>query len=264
MQKINMTGWIMKEHGIPDSRLIVLKEVESHITKGGNRIVQYLCQCECGNQVIVRGCNLRNGNTKSCGCIAREKIIQRNIETGRQISIGDRFGKLVVIKDLGMRKQNSRDKNWRWSLCQCDCGSEPIEVANNVLLNGHKRSCGCIGSYGELEIEQILKENDVKYKREFSFEDCKNPYTNVKFRFDFAVFEKDNSIKFLIEFDGRQHYSGPEGSWKNTRGLEEIQEADSLKNQYCIQNNIILKRIPYFELSQLSFDKIMGDDWNIK
>ena len=32
----------------------------------------YRCQCECGNERIVRGSSLRNGNTKSCGCFSRE------------------------------------------------------------------------------------------------------------------------------------------------------------------------------------------------
>ena len=41
-----------------------------------------------------------------------------------------------IIKDLGMRLQSSRNKRERWSLCQCDCGSEPIEVKNNMLQNG--------------------------------------------------------------------------------------------------------------------------------
>lgn len=35
MKKIDMTGWVMAEHGVPDSRLTVIKEVEPHITKGG-------------------------------------------------------------------------------------------------------------------------------------------------------------------------------------------------------------------------------------
>ena len=35
---------------------------------------QCLCQCECGNSKIVRLANLKNGTTKSCGCLQREKI----------------------------------------------------------------------------------------------------------------------------------------------------------------------------------------------
>lgn len=29
---------------------------------------EYLCSCSCGNTVIVKGCNLVTGKTKSCGC----------------------------------------------------------------------------------------------------------------------------------------------------------------------------------------------------
>lgn len=38
-KKIDMTGWIMSEHGVPDSKLTVIKEVEPHITISGNKIV---------------------------------------------------------------------------------------------------------------------------------------------------------------------------------------------------------------------------------
>lgn len=31
MKKIDMTGWVMKEHGVPDSRLSVIKEVELYV-----------------------------------------------------------------------------------------------------------------------------------------------------------------------------------------------------------------------------------------
>jgi hypothetical protein len=30
------------------------------------------CQCDCGKQVTVWGCNLRNGNSRSCGCLVRD------------------------------------------------------------------------------------------------------------------------------------------------------------------------------------------------
>ena len=39
----------------------------------------WLCKCECGEEVLVKGTNLRNGGTTSCGCIkshGEEKIIQ--------------------------------------------------------------------------------------------------------------------------------------------------------------------------------------------
>jgi hypothetical protein len=33
----------------------------------------WLCHCECGNDKVIRGTSLKNGNTKSCGCLMRVK-----------------------------------------------------------------------------------------------------------------------------------------------------------------------------------------------
>ena len=40
----------------------------------------WLCECECGNQCVVLGDNLRSGKTKSCGCLRKEK----SAENGRK------------------------------------------------------------------------------------------------------------------------------------------------------------------------------------
>ena len=50
------------------SRLIVLKKVGK--TKFGALI--WRCKCDCGNVVDVVGGSLKNGHTKSCGCIHKE------------------------------------------------------------------------------------------------------------------------------------------------------------------------------------------------
>lgn len=36
-KKIDMTGWVMKEHGVPESRLTVIEEVEPYISPGGSK-----------------------------------------------------------------------------------------------------------------------------------------------------------------------------------------------------------------------------------
>lgn len=79
--KIDMTGWNMWEHGVPDSRLTVIKQVDDYVDANGNRQAQWLCRCNCEehNEVIVIGCRLRNNKsvTKSCGCLAKELSAQR-------------------------------------------------------------------------------------------------------------------------------------------------------------------------------------------
>lgn len=42
----------------------------------------WLCQCDCGNLKIAKGLYLRVGDTKSCGCIAKDLIVKRNTKHG--------------------------------------------------------------------------------------------------------------------------------------------------------------------------------------
>lgn len=34
----------------------------------------WLCECECGNKVVVRTADLNSGHTKSCGCLAKDSF----------------------------------------------------------------------------------------------------------------------------------------------------------------------------------------------
>ena len=71
-KKIDLTGQ-------PFGRLVVIRE--DGRDKHGN--VLWLCRClgkngnDCGNEVVVRGDSLRNGNTRSCGCLHDEKSAAR-------------------------------------------------------------------------------------------------------------------------------------------------------------------------------------------
>lgn len=56
--------------GVRFSGLVVITYVGKD--KSGNS--RWLCQCDCGNEKIVLGGNLKNGHTKSCGCLHRGTI----------------------------------------------------------------------------------------------------------------------------------------------------------------------------------------------
>ena len=57
--------------------------------------------------------------------------------------IGQKFGKLTVLKrTANYVSKNGTTKRVQW-LCRCDCGKE-IVVASNNLTRGHTQSCGCI------------------------------------------------------------------------------------------------------------------------
>lgn len=171
------------------------------------------------------------------------------------IPIGTKFGKLTVIEDLGYRKQNSRDRQIRWYKCKCDCGNI-IEVLGNNLKSGGSRSCGCVHSRGEKIIQDILLQNKIPFKKEYTFDDL---YSNKgkRLRFDFAIFNESNELIKLIEFQGRQHYFGPDALWKNSDSLKTIQERDQQKVNYCQQHNIPLLVIPYTDIGKINLDYLL-------
>jgi len=47
------------------------------------RAQMWLCECDCGNKVVVNSAHLKNGHTKSCGCLNKERIKNLNIKTGQ-------------------------------------------------------------------------------------------------------------------------------------------------------------------------------------
>ena len=73
---IDMTGWVMSEHGVPDSRLTIIKRAEDYISPSGKHYIQWLCECSCSgkNKIIVQSKHLRSGHTKSCGCMNQESM----------------------------------------------------------------------------------------------------------------------------------------------------------------------------------------------
>ena len=74
---IDMTGWVMSEHGVADSRLIVIEQVYDKPTR---KKARWLCKCSCGNdkEIIHDGTAIRLGAVRSCGCLERELTISRN------------------------------------------------------------------------------------------------------------------------------------------------------------------------------------------
>ena len=73
---IDMTGWVMKEHGVPDSRLSVIERICEGHPKYIHKKSIWKCKCECGNTdyVYADGYSLRKGKTKSCGCYKSDRI----------------------------------------------------------------------------------------------------------------------------------------------------------------------------------------------
>lgn len=69
--KEDMTGWKMWEHGILDSRITVIKQVEDYVSPKGKHRAMWLCECNCEKHTIFTtlGNGIRTGHVKSLSLI---------------------------------------------------------------------------------------------------------------------------------------------------------------------------------------------------
>lgn len=242
----------INEIGNKYGRLTVLRQATKE-EKNNRHGAFWFCQCECGKTTVVRGFSLRQGNVQSCGCLRHERIIKSNIERSGGDLTGQRFGKLTVIKEVSS-KQNLRRQNLRYWKCKCQCGNERIYVGAD-LRNGDIKSCGCSKSQGEALITSILLKNNFNFVREFSFTDLCNYKKNnpARLRFDFAIFDNNNKLLCLIEYQGIQHYKQV-GFYKDIDKFNEAQYRDQLKRDYCKLHNIKLVEIPYIDFNKITIE----------
>lgn len=105
--------------------LTVVQRVKDNILPSGQSEIMWQCQCDCGNITVVRGFYLRNGHTKSCGCLKFET----SDYTGQVIN------GIKILKMLPKHGELS-------CKCQCYCGKTFVSRISSIK-NKHTQSCGC-------------------------------------------------------------------------------------------------------------------------
>lgn len=289
---IDMTGWIMKEHGVENSKWTVIEYK-------GNR--KWLCRCECGNEKEVDGASIRRGISLSCGKCKDSAPNTIN-------ELGKTYGYLTVI---GESKELTKDKHKQW-ICKCKCGNIII-VPGKSLRSGHTRSCGCL--HKEVVKEQQRKDiTGQRFGKLIALEtigqnkngnfiwkcqcDCGNITTvtthnlcygntnscgclkskgeqkiksilqenNINYKSQYYFSDLywegylrfdfaifiDNKLHCLIEYQGIQHYQ-PIDFFKNS---QKQWQRDQEKREYCKKNNILLVEIPYTDFDKIDYDYI--------
>jgi hypothetical protein len=85
----------------------------------GSSGANYLCQCKCGTIRKVAGKSLKNGDSKSCGCLQKELIAKRNSIHGHYYTRLHR-----IWSSMKDRCKNPKSDNYN------DYGERGIEVCN--------------------------------------------------------------------------------------------------------------------------------------
>ena len=215
------------ETGNKYNRLTVLSRSNK---KTSSRAIYWNCQCECGKIVEVVGRDLRNGKIQSCGCLGQEQRGQSLLIN----EIGNKYGKLTVVDKI---RPDNKTTYWK---CKCDCGNITY-YTGDVLRQGKAVSCGCLHSIGNQKIMDLLIKNHINFKSEVAFKDLISSKGGYP-RFDFGVYDNNNNLLYLIEYQGIQHFID-----KGDFGKKQREGTDLLKILYCKDKNIPLYEIKYNE-----------------
>lgn len=150
----------------------------------------YKCQCLiCGEIKTYRKSNIENGP----GCHKCSGV--KGGRGYKEWEIGQKFGFIEII---------GKSEKTGFVVGKCECGTVRDFNLKHLKGQGHSRttSCGCKQqSSGEIKIEQILKDYNIKYQKQFKILDFSSFAA-----FDFAIFNESNKLIKLIEYDGEQHY----------------------------------------------------------
>lgn len=230
--------------GLKFGKLTVLKR---YGTNDDNKAT-WLCKCDCGNTTIVSGRHLRDGTTLSCGCLRKDKLINRNHNLTK-IKEGDSING-TLIKNIFYEN----GKAYCMAVCKY-CGNN-FKTTIQHLQSNHTQSCGCNNaSFGEQKIEEILLNNNIAFIKQKIFEDFFYKDTLQHPKFDFYIISEK---PYVIEYDGIQHFHA-NGGWCTEEVVELNKKRDKIKNEYCKNNNIPIIRIPYLKYNTLSINDLLLD-----
>lgn len=84
-----------------------------------NNNSQYVCECVCGKEIVVRGGHLKEGTTGSCGCLQKENLVNRSTTHG--LTYHPLFGVWASMLDRTNNENHPNYDNWGGrSICVCD------------------------------------------------------------------------------------------------------------------------------------------------
>jgi len=193
----------------------------------------------------------------SCGhhLLYTEKSLKENIRLHNG-KASCKYCKGTKISKESLREEIKRVTNDEYKLISCSSNltaRSKIKVLHKNCKHSYEvtvtnfrqgRRCPCCSSKetdskGSILLTTLLDFFNIKYEKEKTFSELKNPLTGRLLRYDFYLPE----YNLLIEVDGAQHYQEVAifaGS------LSQTQDRDLIKDTFAIKNGIKLIRIPLF------------------
>ena len=180
-----------------------------------------------------------NGHGR-CKMCTDEEIIEKRIVRQKE-KFEEKIKNDKFIKLIGEFKGFDCETDFKCLVCGETYLTKPI-----YYYYYNSRCPKCRASKGELKIIKYLNERNIKYEREYSFDELRGKKDRL-YRFDFAILGKRNGVKALIEYDGVMHYKKK----RKNQNLFEYMERDNVKSEYAKRKKIKLIRIPYWEIDNI-------------
>lgn len=199
-------------------------------------------RCKCRNVFETKFNHFKSSFQRQCPTCGIEKVV-----SAKRLDIN--YIK-EYIEEKGCTLLSEYKNSNTFIKIRCRCGNE-FKTLFSMFRDYDVQSCKICRekeystSKGEVKIEKWLLKHNINYISQYSFEDCKH---EKKLKFDFAIINKNNQVKLLIEYDGKQHFglglfsSDEEEMMKQ---YNRVQQSDFTKNEYCFKKGIALLRIPY-------------------
>lgn len=200
--------------------------------------------CGCNNQYTTTFYRFKEDYKRQCDPCGFRKGGLKKRKTIEDIA------KEAKKRDCELITKEYKNPNSKLTF-KCSCGNLFKTTYSGLTGKVHQKNrcskCANSESKGESKIREFLESNQLIFGSQIKLEGCefKRPL-----KFDFVIYNKDKTIKCVIEYDGEQHrrivkHFGGRKKFVNT------QIRDKVKNDFCEKNQIKLVRI-----SDLDFDSI--------
>lgn len=182
-------------------------------------------------------------------------VINRNRKSERfdkiQENIKD-FSELSVTKDYYINN-NVYPLELRCKLCGLEYKNTRTRDIKRCPSCFPEDWCSKGSSKGEKVIQKFLKDNNILFITEKTFSNLVGDDSRSRLRFDFYLPEYNS----CIEYQGKQHFIPYDNSDEEKILFEKRQRYDTIKKEYCKNNNIKLFEITYKDNIKTSLSKII-------
>lgn len=162
----------------------------------------FRCKCACGNEIVTKGRYLATGDTRSCGCLQRSTVIERNRTHGLANTATYRSWAMMIQRGTNHNLPNSEDYVDRGiTVCRRWLSFE------NFYADMGDRPPGT--SIDRIDVDGIYEPSNCRWADDFTQARNKRVVKNSKFGINGVTFHlKHGKYQATIGAGGKQFYLG--------------------------------------------------------